>query len=603
LCEIEKANVLKVASQFNLEELINSSSKKVEALKADIFKNEALKESSLAKLKALPVLGNRSEEQNSIFNAETTLSEELKIKVEKIKLELEKEVKNNFFLSQSLEDKFDNSLETINGHILNTIQTKLFSFIPKVVFWENNDKYILESETSFSKILEKKSLNEISRPLVNVFRIGLKINTIEELFEKIKEIQTDTSERKRMEDELNRNVNEYIKRVWNDYDQRIDISLEQPQIIIQIVDPKKKGASYYKMEERSQGCKVFLSFLLTIGAEAEHKVIENTILLLDEPETHLHPSGVRFMLDELIKISKKGNNVVIYATHSIFLIDRNNFDRHIILRKDAEHTSIEPSQMGRIGYFMQEEVLYKVLDLDLKKGLNPTKKANFVFEGDGDVRLFQHLYDNIIPKNDKPFKEEDCNFYQGGKCSDIQKYFEDKPIQLVSKWIFILDNDKPANDLKKFLEGKYKDYIERDIFIFQYGVENIDKPEFEDLLPNKIIEDSVTEMLNELIPDHNITINSKEETLYKTYFKEFVISKVDPTLREIVSPNFKGKLNRIIERKVSEVQNAENFKVEFEKYFTWAKKEVIEKIKAPKVVQSESVEQNKQTKTGKPKTS
>jgi predicted ATP-dependent endonuclease of OLD family len=41
----------------------------------------------------------------------------------------------------------------------------------------------------------------------------------------------------------------------------------------------------------------------------------NKVILLDEPETHLHPSGQKYLRNELLKISE--NNLVIYATHSI----------------------------------------------------------------------------------------------------------------------------------------------------------------------------------------------------------------------------------------------------------------------------------------------
>jgi predicted ATP-dependent endonuclease of OLD family len=110
------------------------------------------------------------------------------------------------------------------------------------------------------------------------------------------------------------------------------------------------------MEERSQGAKTFLSFLFTIGAEAKHGIIKNSILILDEPESHLHPSGVRYLLKELKRIADKDNQV-IYATHSIFMIDRSNYDGHYIISKKNEISKIEPSCKDRKGFFMQEEVL------------------------------------------------------------------------------------------------------------------------------------------------------------------------------------------------------------------------------------------------------
>ena len=74
-----------------------------------------------------------------------------------------------------------------------------------------------------------------------------------------------------------------------------------------------------------------------------------------------------------------------------------------------------------------------------------------VFEGDGDARLFEKFY-GLLDKGDWRFDRDMTSFYQGGKCSDIKKYFETKPIQLGSAWVFLLDSDEPANELKDFLE-------------------------------------------------------------------------------------------------------------------------------------------------------
>jgi energy-coupling factor transporter ATP-binding protein EcfA2 len=245
------------------------------------------------------------------------------------------------------------------------------------------------------------------------------------------------------------------------------------------------------MQERSQGCQSFISFLLTVGAEASSKVLINMILLLDEPETHLHPKGVRYMLQELIKIANHGNNV-FYATHSIFMIDREKYERHVILTKKNEKTILQPSIKDRIGYFMQEEVLYKALDINLNTDFKTANIFNFVFEGEGDAVLFQKFYSLLIEK-DQPFAIGNSSFYHGGKCNDIIDYFSRNPIQLGSKWIFIIDNDDPAIKLRKFLEKKYNSYLNKDVYIFQYNIEGKTGTELEDILPDDYIEKTVHE--------------------------------------------------------------------------------------------------------------
>jgi predicted ATP-dependent endonuclease of OLD family len=483
-------------------------------------------------------------------------------------------------LSEPLEQKYTRESGELNKHLTFLIQEALNGFLPKVVFWEHSDKYILQSETLFTELLNKKDLNDISRPLVNIFRIGLKIQTIEELKAKISEIQKDSNERSRLEKTLNKKINQYIKSVWQDYDQDINITLEKDQIRIEIFDPEHEEASYYNMQERSHGCQTFLSFLMTVSAEAEHGVITNTILLLDEPESHLHPSGVRFMLQELIKISER-NNLVLYATHSIFLIDRKNYNRHIILEKNKEHTIIKPSNSGRIGYFMQEEVLYNTLDLDLSNDFTSTKKFNFVFEGDGDAHLFEYYYDKILQKESRPFTIDNTSFYQGGKCTDIQKYFNHRPIQLGTKWIFILDKDAPADGLKKFIEGKYKSYINNDIYVYQYVNEKkkANEIELEDLLPMQFIIETyqeVNKQLNYNISEKELRKHITEDSHYIDYSK-IIKKKLNEDQHDIFQIKFKEVLNARIKKHFEDNRDVEGFKKAFPEYHNWVT-DVISKL-------------------------
>jgi predicted ATP-dependent endonuclease of OLD family len=477
-------------------------------------------------------------------------------------------------LSQPIQEKYTNNETELIKYFGEQIQNHFNPLLPKSVFWEYNSNYILASETAFSELINKKDLNDISRPLVNVFRIGLGIKTIDDLKSKISEIQAVSNERSRIERTLNTNINAYLKRVWKEYDQEMNITLERDQIRIEIFDPIHKQASYYSMQERSQGCQTFLSFLLTIGAEAEHGVIVDTILLLDEPETHLHPSGVRFMLQELIKISEKGN-LVIYATHSIFLIDRKNFDRHIIVKKNKEHTVIKPAIDGRIGYFMQEEVLYGALDLDLSNEFSSTNTYNFVFEGDGDVVLFRNFYEKILSA--KPFKMEQASFYHGGKCSDIEKYLNQKPIQLGSKWIFILDKDKPAAGLKKFIEGKYKDYMNKDIYVFQYLVDDSklkdEEIEFEDLLEKSFLQEVFVEVFEK--SDIKIDIQKVEKLLkgvriFSNILQSIIETYVPNDQKEEFKGKFKGCLNQRIKNAAEDSEFQNKFSETFPKYSDWA---------------------------------
>jgi predicted ATP-dependent endonuclease of OLD family len=440
-------------------------------------------ETELKKLKAIATLTPQQAEQMKDYEDKMKKSDSL-ISLNSTKINDNKRYIQ--LLEEPISEKYTDKKEQFIRVIDEEVRDYLNSLLPKVIFWEYDDKYLQKSEVNLNEILAAKDETDISRPLFNIFRIGCNIKSMDDLKAKIKESQDDPNERPRLSDKLTKETNVFLKRIWPEYDQDIKITIEKERLLFQICDPNNDDASYYSMNERSQGCQTFISFLLTIGVEANKGVLKDTVLLLDEPETHLHPSGIKNMLRELIDISNK--NLVIYATHSLFMIDREKFDRHIIIKKEKELTSLQPAVSDRIGYFLQEEVLYGALDIRPNEEFNSTTVANFVFEGIGDAILFEHAYTNITKGNDVPFEKKNCKFYHGGGCGNISKYLKTKPIQLGSKWVFILDGDKPANELKKMIMSKYKSYIDTDIFIYQYNMEKCttDGIVLEDLLPSDI---------------------------------------------------------------------------------------------------------------------
>lgn len=413
--------------EFDVKKTIYAVEEELDQLDDSIQETQLNIESTTAAVDELQKIETLNEEQKKELNANKRKQQTLKMKLQKFqngRVALERVLES---LQQPLREKYSSEPDELSRHLCTLVQTAIEPHLPKVVLWQQSDKYILKGETEFEKMFAAQDLNEISRPLVNLFRIGLDIHTIEVLKTTITEIQEDRSERRRYEATLNEKINDYVQSVWQDYDQKFKISLEQERILVQFYDPNcDSSASFYEMQERSQGCQTFISFLLTIGAEAKQGVIRDTVLLLDEPESHLHPSGVRFMLQELIKAANNGNKVV-FATHSIFMIDRDCYDRHVIVKKEREQTIIQPSCQDRIGFFMQEEVLYLALDINLNKDFDSTNRYNFVFEGNGDAILFEHFY-SLLEKKDQPFELDMTSFHQGGKCSSIKNYFVTKPI-------------------------------------------------------------------------------------------------------------------------------------------------------------------------------
>ena len=155
-------------------------------------------------------------------------------------------------LSQPMREKFTADTQLLADIFGGVAQEYILGLLPKVVFWQHSEEFILPGEFEFECIENAETINDISRPLVNLFRIGLGVHSLESLKEVINEIQQDGSERSRYGEQLNRKIDEYLKSVWENYDQKLKISLEQERIRIEFYDPKCESASYYNM----RGCPI-----------------------------------------------------------------------------------------------------------------------------------------------------------------------------------------------------------------------------------------------------------------------------------------------------------------------------------------------------------
>ncbi len=169
----------------------------------------------------------------------------------------------------------------------------------------------------------------------------------------------------------------YIQQIWKDY-KTVEIVLTPDGDNIS-ASVKDKDV-HIEFERRSEGFKRFVSFLLLVAAKVQNDTLSESILLLDEPEIGLHPSSARSLLAELIKIGEK--NTVIFSTHSIFMIDREEIGRHILVKKTDEVSDLLDAVKSDV---LDEEVIYKAINFTAFDILKPT---NLVFEGWRDKRLF-----------------------------------------------------------------------------------------------------------------------------------------------------------------------------------------------------------------------
>jgi len=200
--------------------------------------------------------------------------------------------------------------------------------------------------------------------------------------------------------------------------------------------------------------------------------LTDTLLLIDEPEISLHPSGARYLREELIKISK--TNYVVYSTHSIFMIDSGDISRHYIVKKKDEITTIESAKDSNIA---DEEVLYNALGHSVFAVL---KEKNIIFEGWNDKYLFSVALQGATTALKNKYKDfGTCHAKGVGTIKTITPMIE----LAQRECLIISDSDKPAKDQQKIYKqekgfGEWKNYQDIDASIVAITGEDFVRNDF-----------------------------------------------------------------------------------------------------------------------------
>ena len=86
-----------------------------------------------------------------------------------------------------------------------------------------------------------------------------------------------------------------------------------------------------------------MSFILTTSIDSVRNLFPQSLFLIDEPETHLHPQAQADLLKELIRITKgeNGETVLFFATHSNHMVDKEHIERCYKFSKQNGVTKFE----------------------------------------------------------------------------------------------------------------------------------------------------------------------------------------------------------------------------------------------------------------------
>lgn len=261
--------------------------------------------------------------------------------------------------------------------------------IPTVSKWKYSQEYLI---TETINLNEFKDNTNICYPLKNIFNLA-GYSTKEEITNKINTLSGSPKNINKLEKILENTATEYINKVWAESKIKFKVKIQNDlRLAVYVIDEADDENTYY-MTDRSEGFKQFVSLILSISAANETDSLKNNIILIDEPEVHMHPSGIRFMRNELLRIGE--NNYVFLATHSQFMVDNNNRERHYIVTKPENNTCVKV--WNSTIDLADDEVLRQAFGINVLNDL--LAKHKMLVEGYSDYQIISKALNILVPNN------------------------------------------------------------------------------------------------------------------------------------------------------------------------------------------------------------
>lgn len=352
--------------------------------------------------------------------------------------------------------------------------------LPTCVNWHYSESNLLPSRIDIEKFRSDPS---ICLPLRNIFLMA----GHEDIATSVSDAEIKSNGMTNLLRRLSDVATRHLRNVWPEY-RNVSIKLSQngPVIEAGIEDEY----NLYSVARRSDGFKRFIAFLLAVSAEAKAEQLKKGLIIIDEPDVGLHPSGVQYLRKELLKISEKNN--VFVATHSIFMVDKERIDRHIIVRKQKEETSIVSDYSSNM---LDEEVIFKALGYSFYEIL---KKRNVIFEGWTDKHAFTTWLSSRSARGEDKDAWKDIGMIHSYGAKDVRRVASDLE-NLDREYVVITDADTPAIEYKRKFDGLGKWLTFKDL-----GFD--DKETIEDFIDSGLVNQKISQVFSKEYANKKIDI-------------------------------------------------------------------------------------------------
>lgn len=223
-----------------------------------------------------------------------------------------------------------------------------------------------------------------------------------------------------------------------------------------------------RLSQKGDGVKSLTTMAILSQTEAK-----NRIIIVDEPENHLHPEAIRYLRQVLYSLA--ANNQVIISTHSPIFVNRCNVQANIIVDKNEAKPACRVDEIRNIlGVMMSDNLVYSDYVI-VVEGL--TDKALMTKIMEQDPVLAPLLHNNSITIR----VLAGVNNLQA-ELYNLERY--------LCHYIVLLDNDDAGKS--KAREAQDRLSIASDRFRF-FLVNGMRESELEDLISPEVYKDYLLE--------------------------------------------------------------------------------------------------------------
>ena len=364
---------------------------------------------------------------------------------------------------------------SIGGDENSSVANWFFSITPPIVFFDDFCD-LLPDRISVSDLIKGGGTDVLGYQAVRNLEKILKTDFVK------KDEEGDSTRRTR-ENRDNKVISVDFR---NDWGQRIHG--ENEVSIIYNFEKRDEGNSYINFyvqtkegqplppRNRSKGLIWFLSLWLELRAQDIQN--KNLVLLLDEPDQHLH---IRAQGDVLKLINKLSNqdNQILYATHSPYMIQVDSMNRiKLVLNTETEGTKIESITASRIDTAYKQDALQPIANA-IGFGVSEfssLNENNVILEGISDFYYFSAMK-KLLDKTSKYV------FVPGVGLRKINSLISLMVGYGVS-WVAIIDDDpkkggkdtmKKFNEIKDFVFDGDESITKEKVYVLNevVGVENM----------------------------------------------------------------------------------------------------------------------------------